>query len=279
MILTFTNKTGTLTLYGSGNHLFNICAIEGLEPPSKSRHVQSYVSEDGCIENSSQYNQRIITVSGDVQCANGSTILLKNAAKILSDSGTLIVDSNNTKRQITVNASTLTIGNRYGSYCTFVIQMTCDYPHFSDITQTKTPVFNRVNFLTSDSSLPLLLTERISEGNVFNCGDIKLYPLIEIRKISEQAGSNTITITNNTTGNSIVFNKNISKSEVIYIDIKNRTVTSSIGGDIIGTLNRYYSLADMWCDKGDNNISVSIDGSERGLEVYFIYANEYTEAL
>ena len=280
MELIFKNKIGSVKFSGGFGDVFNICNIEGLEPPQKVRSLQSYVGEDGCFENSSQYNQRIITVSGDVVLDKGDMLPLKHAARILCQKGTLYVYSNSVKRKITVDEACLTIGKRYGSFCTYVIQFTCDYPHFSDIEVTKTAVFKKVNCLTSKTQLPTVFTKRITSGIIKNIGDIKIYPVITVEKLSDNSSNSTITVTNITTGKSILFNKTLSKGEVITIDVKNRTVTSNYSGDILRTLNRYYTLSDMWCGLGDNEISVTVDGiSQEGIEVLASYENEYTEAI
>ena len=275
MILTYNNDLGTLKFYGSGEHLLNICEIEGLEPPAKQRRTQCYIGEDGCVESSSQYGQRIITLSGDTK-ENG---ILKNAARILSYGGTLVIQTDNSARKITVNEATLSVGKRYGAYTAFVIQFICDYPHFSAVNSIESAVFKRVNKLSSESKLPLILSERVANGQIDNLGDIKIYPVISIRKLSDKAGSNTITITNTTTGKKLVFNKAMELGEQIVIDIKERTVTSSVDGNVLSSLDRFCSLSDMWCDLGVNDIGADIDGSERGIEVYITYFNEYTEAL
>ncbi len=280
MELKFSNEIGTVKLSGGSGSVFNICSIEGLEPPQKARSLQSYVDEDGCFENSSQYNQRIITVSGDALCKNGDMQSLKQAARIFSHKGILYVESNLVQRKITVNEATLTLGKRYGSYCTFVMQFTCDYPHFSDVKETQTAIFKKINCLTSKTQLPAIFTKRISTGNVENFGDIKIYPVITIEKMSEAAGENTITVKNLTTGKSLLFNKTLTKGEIITINVKNRTVTSNYAGDVLGTLDRYYTLSDMWCERGINEISVTVDGiSQEGIEVSATYENEYTEAI
>lgn len=277
MLMTYANEIGTLKLYGGSGELFNICSVEGLEPPSKERYLQSYASEDGYVECSSHYNQRIITVSADVKCSDNSAI--KEAARILSHAGVLQIKTGLQNRKIFVNAATITIGKRYGSFCTLVIQMTCDYPHFTDADETQVPLFRKINYLTAEAQLPLLLTERISQGTVTNKGDIEIYPVVTIIKTSDESGENTITVSNLTTGKSLLFNKELQKDEEIIIDVKNRTVTSNIEGNIIKTLNREYSLADMKCSRGENEISVTVGGSERGIAVYITYENEYTEAI
>lgn len=280
MELTFFNEIGTVKLCGGSGGGFNICNIEGLEPPQKVRNLQSYIGEDGCVENSSQYNQRVITVSGDVLCGDGDALTLKQAARIFSHKGILYVNSNSQKRKIAVDEANITIGKRYGSYCTFVMQFTCDYPHFSDIEKTETAIFKKINCLTSQTRLPTVFTKRITSGKIENIGDIKIYPIITVKKLTDTSTNSTIKVNNLTTGKSILFNKSLNKGEIVEINVKNRTVTSNYSGDVLSTLDRYYTLSDMWCERGINEISVTVDGiSQEGIEVLATYENEYTEAI
>ena len=54
---------------------------------------------------------------------------------------------------------------------------------------------------------------------------------------------------------------------------------SNLDGNILGTLDLYSSLADFWCDCGENNIDVLIGGEQSGTEIEIIYYNEYLEAI
>lgn len=280
MELIYENEIGRVKMYGGKGKTFNICKIEGLEPVSKTRKMQSYVGEDGLVENSSQFNQRIITLRADYLCRDENKQELKKALRIFTQKGILYIKNNsNEHKKITVNDVSVTLGEEYNKYITFVLQMTCDYPHFNDAEDTIIPLYQKRDYLSKTSGFPLVLTHRISNGVIENQGDVKIYPTIIIKKDRECQAENTILITNHTTNKSLLFNKSLELGEQIVVDIKNRKVTSSVCGNIIDTLDRELSLSDMWCETGINEFSVHIDGKDVGVSVLINYNNEYTEAL
>lgn len=279
MELIYTSDMGTLSLYGSGGNQFTICEIDGLEPCEKTRSLKTYVGEDGSFEDSSQYTSRTITISGDIKSNNDFTQIFKKASRVLSKKGVLTVVRNNIFRQITVNSASITIGKRYNTYCTFVIQLICDYPHFRDTQVSFMSIFNLSKLLTSTSTFPTILSTRTSSGLINNTGDLKIYPIISISKNTDTSGINNIIINNLTTGKSISLEKQLDKNELITINTKNRTITSSKDGNILSTLDFYSSLSDFWFECGTNEISVSIDGLYSDIFVTAQYYNEYLEAL
>lgn len=279
MELIFQNETGTLNLSGLGGGTFSICNIEGLTPIEKSRALKSYTGEDGVYEDSSQYTQRIITVSGDIKSKSDFSKIFHKASKILSRKGVLTIKSDGFNKKITVNSAIISIGTKNKSFTTFVIQMTCDYPHFTDEDETVVSIFQKIPLLKSTSSLPSILSKRISQGVVDNIGDLKVYPVITIKRTAPTSSSNKLEIKNNTINKGIILEKNFVQNEVIVIDAKDRTITSNVYGNIVNSLEFYSSLSDLWIDYGENIISVSIDGSQEGIDVSISYYNEYLEAI
>ena len=279
MTFTFGNEMGSFILFGSGSKDFCVCSVTGLEPVEISRSVKSYIGEDGCFEDSSQYVQRIITLSGDLRLDDNSKNKIRNAIRVLSRKCGLIIENNNSKRQITVNSATFTLGKRYSKYQTFVIQLVCDYPHFADVDQTECAIFKKNKLLTCESVLPQVFSTRISGCVVNNTGDLKLYPVINITKTDDIIRDNEIVIENKTINKSIVLYKTMAKDEIVTVDIKNRTITSSIEGNILGTLSQYSSLSEFWCDCGENDINVLVGGAQTGIEIQLSYFNEYLEAI
>lgn len=279
MELVFNNEFGTLNLYGKGGNDFTICEIDGLDLLEKSRNLRSYVGEDGQNEESARYSSRIISISGDIRCDGDYQDKIHNAARILSRKGVLTITSKNIKRSITVNSASMTLGKSYNFYRTFVIQMICDYPHFKDALTTQIALFKKENNLGKSSVFPIVLSERISKGDVNNSGDLRLYPVITIKKQADFDTQNTITISNFTTGKSIELNKKLIKDEEIVVNIFDRTITSSVDGNIMGTLSLYSSLSDMWCDCGENILSVTLGGTQKGIEVWVTYHNEYLQVI
>ncbi len=279
MTFTFTNEMGSFKLFGSGTNGFSVCSVAGIEPVELSRSVKSYIGEDGCFEDSSQYMQRIITLSCDLKINNNSKNEIRNAMRILSKKCTLLIETTDSKRKITVNSATFTFGQKYSNYQTFVLQLTCDYPHFSDEDESQCTLFKKDKLLTSQSVLPQILSRRTSSGIVYNEGDLKIYPVITITKNDDIIRDSQIIIENSTTKNSIILNKSMTKDEIVTVDIKNRTITSSIDGNILSTLDLYSSLSNFWCDCGENIIDVLVGGGQNGIEIQIGYFNEYLEAI
>ncbi len=279
MTFTFTNEMGNFKLFGSGTKGFLVCSVTGLEPVDLSRSVKSYIGEDGCFEDSSQYMQRIITLSCDFSINENSKNEIRNAMRVLSKKCTLLIETTDSKRKITVNSASFTFGKKYSNYQTFVIQLVCDYPHFSDEDESQCILFKKDKLLTANSILPQIFSKRISSGFVYNSGDLKIYPVITITKNDDIIRDNQIIIENMSNKNSITINKSMVKDETVTVDIKNRTITSSIEGNILGTLDLYSSLSDFWCDCGENLINVLLGGEQSGIEIQIDYYNEYLEAI
>lgn len=277
MDIIYENELGILKFYGRGSDGFSVCEIEGIEPCEKNRVLRNYIGEDGYFEESSQYMSRIISFSGDIKGVFQEK--LKNASKILAKKGTLYIKQNEKVKKISVDYTTLKIGKKYKNYCTYAIQFICDYPHFTDVSESICGIFIKTDLLTKDSILPTILSERISKGTVNNYGDLKIYPKIIIVNETEIEKSNVIEIVNETTNKKIILEKKLKKNEEIIVDVKNRTIVSNLEGNIIGTLDFYSTLKDMWCECGENVISVLVDGNQKGIKVLMKYYNEYLEAI
>ena len=279
MTFTFYNDIGNFKLFGSGADGFRVCAVSGLEPVELTRSVETYIGEDGCIENSSQYVQRIITISGDVRMDDNAKNAIRHAMRVLSKKCTLVIETDDTKRCINVNATTFTLGKKYSKYQTFVIQSVCDYPHFTDEEASDGVLFKREKLLCAKTILPSVLSKRISSCTINNIGDLRVYPVITIIKNDDSAGESDILLKNETIGKQIIINKSMIKGEEIVVDIKNRKITSNIDGNILGALDLYCSLSDFICEPGENEISVSMGGDQTGIQILISHYNEYLEAI
>lgn len=279
MTFTFSNEMGSFKLYGSGSKGFLVCSVTGLEPVELTRSVKTYIGEDGCFEDSSQYVQRVITLSCDVRLGDNTKNEIRRAMRVLSRKCTLVIESNDSKRKIDVNAATFTLGKKYSNYQTFVIQLVCDYPHFIDTDKTDCVAFKKNKLLSKNSILPQVFSTRTSECIINNTGDLKICPVITVTKKDDIIRDNEIVIENKTINNRIVINKTMVKDEVVTVDIKNRTIISSIEGNILGNLDLYCSLSDFWCDCGENEIVVLLGGDQTGMEINVSYFNEYLEAI
>ena len=279
MTFTFYNDIGSFKLFGSGTDGFRVCSVSGLEPVELTRSVATYIGEDGCIENSSQYVQRVITISGDLRLDDNAKTVIRNATRVLSKKCRLVIETEDTKRCINANAATFTLGKKYTKYQTFVIQTVCDYPHFTDEDATDGVLFKIEKLLCSSTSLPAILSKRISGCTINNVGDLRVYPVITIIKNDDELRESEILLINETTGKQIIINKSMSKGEEIVVDIKNRKITSNIDGNVLGTLDLYCSLSDFICEPGENEISVFVGGEQTGIQILISHYNEYLEAI
>ena len=279
MTFTFYNDIGKFSLFGSGTDGFRVCAVSGLEPVELTRSIRSYIGEDGCIEDSAQYGQRIITISGDLKINENSKSEIRNVVRVLSRKCNLIIEDKDKIRSIQVNAATFTPGKKYTKYMTFVIQAICDYPHFSDMNESYGVLFKKENLLSSTRTLPTVLSKRISNCVINNAGDLRVYPVITIIKNDNVVRENQILIENRTTGKKITINKSMVYGEAVVVDIKNRKITSNIEGNVLGTLDVHCSLSEFMCELGDNEISASVGGEQSGLQIVISFCNEYLEAI
>lgn len=204
---------------------------------------------------------------------------IRNVIRVLSRKCTLIIEEKEMTRCIKVNAATFTLGKRYTKYQTFVIQATCDYPHFLDKEASDGVLFKKEDLLSATSVLPAILSRRISNCTINNIGDLRIYPVITIMKNDDIVRENVIVVKNETTGKQITINKSMVNGEVIVVDIKNRVITSNIDGNILGTLDIYSSLSEFMCELGKNEISAFVGGEQTGLQILISFYNEYLEAI
>lgn len=279
MTFTFKNAFGSFSLSGTGGGGFGVCSVSGLEPPERTRSTASYIGEDGCFEDSSQYPQRVITLSCDTPITENTKNEIRKAMKILSRECTLLIKTGDSERMITVSSASLTLGKKYNSYQAFAIQLICDYPHFCDCLPTECTIFKKERLLGKDSTLPQIFSRRLSQCVVENVGDLKIYPTIVITKNDDIIGENEIKIENLTTGKAIVIHKAMLMGEIVTVDVKSRRITSSIDGNILGALDLYSSISDFWCEPGENDIRVLLGGEQSGTEINVNYYNEYLEAI
>lgn len=274
MKMTFENKFGTVDMFGEGNEGLCVCDVEGTELQGRERSLIKFCTKDGYEESSAAFGQRVITVSGDIRAENEEKIA--NAMRVFSSPGVLTIACGKTKRQITVNDTVFKTTRKNGMYKGFCAQMTCDMPHFTDCTDIFKGVYSRVNLITNETVLPAMFTKRSAGGNVENSGDVKAEPLIRIECLADAPEDGSITIANKTTGKKIILNHPMVKGEIVTVDIPERTITSSVSGDIFPSLDPDSYLYDIYLECGQNYIDVTAAEGDRNCEIYVIYRNLYT---
>lgn len=274
MKMTYKNSFGTVDIFGEGSDGFGILDLDGVGVPGRERGLIKFAGVDGYEEGIASFGQRVITVSGDIPCREEEKV--QNAVKVFSAPGTLIIEAHGIKRQISVNDAVFTLTCKNKMYKGFCVQMTCDKPHFTDCTDISREVYSKEKLITSETVLPAMFTRRSFGGNVANDGAVRVEPIVMIKSTADADENGTIRIENNTTGKYIVLNHSLSEGEIITVNIPERTVISSISGDILNTLDTDSFLYDIYLECGDNEIDVLVSDENRSCEIYITYRNLYT---
>lgn len=277
MNLEYKNQFGKVKMSGDGNEGFSVIDIDGNELLGKERTVIHFNNKDGYDENTAFFGQRVITVSGDITSEN--TELIKNAFKVFSKPGTLKIQTKENSYEIFVNDCTFKTLSKNAIFKSFCVQMTCDFPHFSDIKDRVEGIYKRNSLITSNTFLPAMFTERSNGGTVNNQGDILVEPKITIRCLISAPEDGNITIDNKSTGKKIVINHKVTEGEIITVDIPARKILSNIAGDITNQLSYDNYLCDMFLDCGENFIDVYLPDGNRNCEATMTYRNLYAGVL
>ncbi len=278
MKLKYKSDFGTIEMLGTENDGFSIYQIEGLELLGRERSLVNFYNSDGYYEASARFGQRVISVSGDIKAKNKSK--LEKAVSVLSCPGVLIIEGEDTAREITVNDAVFKLGEKNGAYKKFVAQFTCDISHFTDCDDRIAGVYLREDLITSETALPAVFTERSSVGRVENGGDVKVEPVIVIKCIRAVDGEDgSIIIENHTNGSRLEIEHTLAEGETVTLDIPNRKIESDIAGNLLNSLALGSYLSETYLSCGENEIEVNAMGGNRNIEVYLKYRNLYAGVI
>lgn len=274
MRIEFTNSLGKI-VFGTGD--MRIIEIDGTGLAPKVRNTVNYAGIVGQNKLSDTVGARTVTIKGDLKSSSPQSILTR-MMRILDTSGTLILRVGAKGRRIAAECVEFDISDRNGVYQPFILQFICDYPYFSDITQTEIYIFKVQNLLKTQFTLPCMFSQRECKQNIYNSGDVVCEPIFEFTALSDGAEDGSITIENETTAQQITLNYRMSAGEVITVDIESRKITSDTAGDIIYSLDDDSYLSDFWLDKGNNSIVVT-NGSGGEMKAVCAFSNKYIEAV
>ncbi len=275
MNLSFKNDLGTLEM-GNGCDI-RITDISGLALPKKIRNTASYAGISGNILLSENVSARTITVSGDIKISDYSDILISKMLRILNSEGVLYI-KNGKKRCIRCSVSDMEFSKPSRVYREFVIQFTADYPYFTDSDYKKVYLFSKVKKITDPFRLPQIFSARINEASVYNSGDTKIYPVINVRFISDSYDGASVSLYNDTTGKSLSFIYSSHKDEVITIDAENRLICSDSSGDITSSISDDSYISDFYLECGKNDIRIILQNCGNA-SAECLYKNSYIENM
>ena len=277
--LSYKNCRGTAELCGSSSP-FHVTDILGLGLPEREYVTATYSGYDGQETLFSSCFARSITVSGDIVSQNLRADLI-NAMDIMSAPGYLYIESGDINRRIYCNQTIFPEAERIlrGKICTFAIQFVCDSPFFENTEDTSVALYSRSKELSTPFSLPSVFGTTVAEATITLKSRNRVEPIIRILCPSELSDTTSIVINNLTGGKKIELLYTLSTGEEIVIDIKNRTVTSSVNGNIINCLSDDTFLSDFCFEEFTNNISATVGDINAGIFIECIYNDRYSEAL
>ncbi|MBO5454738.1 MAG: phage tail family protein [Clostridia bacterium] len=276
MRLIFKTDAGVITMSGKSDTDYVIKSVSGLSVPERNYECISYYGADGKTTLNSFFSSRIITLSADIYNCNKT--LMRRTSKILFNEGTLTVTEGHIKKMISYKPLKLDFGERHGLIQSFAFQIECDNPYFYDVFNTTRAIYTRKNNITSPFTLPTVFSTRVSETVIVNNGDVKVYPTVVISPASSSDASGTYTISNLTTGASIMFSLTCQSGEKITADFAKRTITSSLKGSIANSLKKG-NMSDFFLSKGENIITCTCSNTSVSPNSILIFKNHYTEAI
>lgn len=274
MRICFTNDTGSVIFGDSGQ--FRIIEIDGLDFISKNRNVTAYFGIDGQHCLSETADVRIITIKGDTK---NDLLSLRRFVRVLSENGILKIGFSSPQKAINAVCTDLVLSDKGKAYKTFTVQFTADYPYFEDSIYSEKLLFMRNKLICSPFAFPLILSNRESQSSVVNVGDIKSEPIIEIRALTDGGGTNSaIVLENLTSGKQLTLRHKLTADEILTVDIPSRTITSSISGSVLSSLDDNSFLSDMMLERGENELRVT-NGSGGEITVKCRFKNKYCQCL
>lgn len=281
LTLTYKNDLGTVIMQGGGQDSpLRITAIEGMGLVTREYNTAVYSGHDGQETLNSRAAARSITIALEVIDKNAADIVY-SALDVLGKSGMLYIENKDLSRRIKCSQVQIPDVARVlrGQIATFAVQFICDSPFFEDRNDTVLPLYKRTKLLSTPFALPTMFGEIALGGKIEIKGTISVEPVITVYYPTEIEGSESIILTNDTTGKSVQLDYAPKAEETITIDIKNRKVVSNISGNIINHLSDDTFLGDFVLVRGVNVISVNVGDVTSDFTIECRYNNLYSQAV
>lgn len=267
MIIQYKNHIGTLEFNTKGEGDIRITDTDGLFLPQPTHYSVNYFGCDGQITLASYIKNRTITISGDIKRS-----ALKKFAAVLSFAGELIIKDKKTA----VCMPTLSLGNKYGSFIKYVLQMSCDNPYFTDV-DDNTAVYYRKDIISSQFTLPTVFTQGISSITYNNSSYYTAQPEIIFRCTAGGTYGGGITIENASVGCKITLLCAMLSGETITVNTAKRTAISSKRGNMLKYLDENSYPGDFMLRQGQNVLNVSTKNTSEEIFCDIISGIKYAE--
>lgn len=282
MEIRFDNALGSIRFRGAGAGGIRLLAVSGLGLVKKEVNVTSYLGQAGQELLSEKDLARTITLSCDLQSENVRRELSR-IMKILYRAGTITLSAGKRRRMIACRCSEFDEPDYCGrNIAKFALQFTCDNPYFTDCEEQTASVLNREKLLYGSFTFPCMFSKRTSRMTLINSGDVEAEPVIMLYNTATKSALGEdygIEIVNHTTGQSILIERATTNGEVITVDVPNRSITSSLSGDITHSLSQDSYLSNFIFAVGTNDIEAVNYNEGEEISVVFHWKNQYLEAV
>lgn len=277
MKLVFENELGRAELYGGGDNTVRISAIDGLcVPPYERRGYTSY-DFDGAVESGRHITRRTVTVGGDMKATPREAA---DFIKIFSEPGVLKIITSEFEREINVAACEAEYSNKNNGYVKFALSLTCDDPFFYDAKETRLGLYVREKLIDAETTFPATFSRRTTSASLAVKSDRDVEPVIIILGSPRNGdGEGRIVIENIMTGALFTLNYVPEEDEIITLDIKERTITSNLYGNLISYISDDSFMSDLVIGKNGAQFVTTGYGATGYVTAYIIYKNKYLEAM
>lgn len=277
MRLKFVSDEKVLKMGNSDEFDALILEISGLGTPEKKYNTKRYVDLPGQITVSSSVLPREIFIKGDIRIK--ASLPLNEYHTFFLNSGELYIFTQRGKKKISYNPVSFKTGNKNGDFISFELKLICDFPYFSDSVDTVYQIYKRNDKISGSFILPAVFTERTTEADLINSGQVSSEPLIKIECTKQGEYSGGIRIYNSLTKKALKLDINLRLGEIIEIDVKNRKISSNLRQNCFGVLSSDCVLSEFVIEKGINHISLVNSNNGETVNCSVCFDNLYAEAV
>lgn len=272
------------TITDSFRHNNNLIDISGLEPPQKTATTTSYPFIAGQVCTYENYKSRTITLSFDIQ-SDGCNLEkeYRRAVEILSVPGWLYIKTKMVHRKIYCNRSQISSSTKQGTFFqSVVIQFTCDFPMFQDISDNNILLYGEIPLLNDNSQFDCIFSNMsIGTGKYINHGSYKTEPTIYVKILSVVSDETEfdLNIENKTTQKTMsLLNISLQSGDIIVFDIKNRNITKN-GNDVIQYISADTFIDGFYFEVGENDLQIYSSSAVLNFTAEIITSNLYVECV
>ena len=277
MKLVYENELGRAELFGGGDNNIRISGIDGLCVPPYERRGYTSFDFDGAVESGRHITRRAVTVGGDIKAS------VREAAdflKIFSEPGKLKIFTKEFEREINVSACEAEYTNKNNGYIKFALSLVCDDPYFYDAEETRLGLYVREKLIDGGAVFPFMFSRRTTSASLPVKSDREIEPTIIILGSSRKGdGEGRIVIENILTGAIFTLNYVPKEDEIITLDIKERTITSNLNGNLIACISDDSFMSDLVIGKNGAQFVTTGYGATGYITAYVIYRNKFLEAM